>query len=251
MDIAVTQLPSGGIGYNFPTIKIKPLNFMEVVQYVDNAPKDDPLGKYLYDLEMVMKDDDNIRNCYIMDVDFLIFYKKLCTVSEDLTYKLDIKCPNCGKSIKKTISFEHDIRFKQIDPKIMRGSKIILNNNRYDTILPTVDDFLKVFSLYLRYRKITDIKMIKTIALIKGFDTQANNIERDVLEATHSDITLLMALRDLYYDRLEPITFNCPECEKNGGERSEVAVSVESLIVDFFRDLFINSPIDAAKIIFK
>ena len=93
--------------------------------------------------------------------------------------------------------------------------------------------------------------MIKTIALIKNFDYQANQIEDDVLGATHSDITLLMALRDLYYDRLEPITLECPNCRDDRGERRSVTVSVDSLIVDFFHELFVNSPIDATKILFK
>lgn len=251
MDIPVSQLPSGGYGYSFPSVRIKPLNFVEIVSYMDNYPKDDAMGKYLYDLNELIKDDENIKNCYIMDVDFLMFYKKLCTVSEDLSYQIEIKCPHCGRSVKKTISFENDIHFKQIDEKIMNGAKIELGGHNYDTIIPTVNDFMKVFNVYLRYRKVTDIKMIKTIALMKNFDIQANQIEQDVLNATHGDITLLMALRELYYDRLETINLICTNCAKENRERGVVAVSVESLIADFFRDLFINSPIDATKIVFK
>ena len=95
--------------------------------------------------------------------------------------------------------------------------------------------------------------MIKTIALIKDFDILGNQIEKDVLEATHSDITLLLALRELYYDQLDPIYVQCPECNKGlkKEERRSVAVSVDSLIVDFFRDLSINSPINGSKILFK
>ena len=45
----------------------------------------------------------------------------------------------------------------------------------------------------------------------------------------------------------------CPECSKDlkPEERRIVTVSVENLIVDFFRDLYINSPIDGSKILFK
>jgi hypothetical protein len=112
---------------------------------------------------------------------------------------------------------------------------------------------MKVFNVYLRYKKITDLKMIKTIALIKDFDFKGNQVERDVLGAKHSDITLLMALRELYYDRVEPIEVYCPECnkDKKPEERRSVAVSIDSLIVDFFRDLYVNSPIDGSKILFK
>jgi hypothetical protein len=88
MEISVSLLPSGGYGYAFPTVRITPLNFMGVCNYMENYPKDDPLGSYLYDLKALQEDDPNIKECYIMDVDFLIFYKKLCTVSEDMSYKV-------------------------------------------------------------------------------------------------------------------------------------------------------------------
>ena len=254
MEIPVSQLPSGGYGYAFPSIRLEPMTFIQITKYLENIPDSkDELGRYLYDIELLAEDDKNIKNCYIMDVDFLIFYKKLCTISKDLTYQIDIKCPECGKNIRYGVSLEQDIKFKQIDEKIMNGAKIKLGSNEYETIIPTVNDFMKVFKIYLKYRKIQDLKMIKTIALIKGFENNGNQIEDDVLNATHSDITLLMALRDLYYDRVEPIELYCSHCNsgKAPEERRSVAVSVDSLITDFFRELFINSPIDGTKILFK
>lgn len=252
MDILTSQLPSGGYGYDFPSVSISPMTFVEICKYLENVPKD-PLDKYLYDIRMLVGEDEKIKNCYIMDVDFLIFYKKLCTVSGDLSYKITINCPHCNTEIKKTISFDKDIHFKKIDQKIMNGAVISLNGSKYETMVPTVEDFMKVFGIYLRYRKITDLKMIKTMALIRDFEMQGNKIEDDVLNATHSDITLLLALRELYYDQLEPVEVYCPHCNKGlkREERRSVAVSVDTLIVDFFRDLTINSPIDGSKILFK
>lgn len=253
MEINVSLLPSGGYGYSFPCVRIKPYNFLEICNYIGEVPSDDPLGKYYFDVHELIKDDPNIRDCYIMDIDFLIFYKKLCTVSENLSYHVDIKCPDCGKTISKSIDFNKDIHFKQIDEKVMNGAKIELGGHEYETIVPTWNDFMKVFKLYLKFRKITDLKMIKTIALIKDFDLQGNQVEQDVLGAKHSDITMLMALRELYYDRLEPVQVFCPDCnkDKKPEERRSVAVSVDSLIVDFFRDIYVNCPIDGTKILFK
>ena len=99
--------------------------------------------------------------------------------------------------------------------------------------------------------------MIKTIAMIGDFNLNGNQIENDVLGATHNDITLLLALRELYYDRVEPIEVYCPNCTsleddgQGGKRRKNLAVRVDSLIVDFFRELCNNSPIDGAKILFK
>jgi len=252
MDILTSQLPSGGVGYSFPSVSVSPMNFVDICNYIDNVPKD-PLDKYLYDIRCLIKEDEKIKECYVMDVDFLIFYKKLCTVSGNLSYQLSIKCPVCGHEIKKTISFDKDIHFKQVDSRIMNGARVELNGHVYDTIVPTINDFMKVFDVYLRYRKVTDLKMIKTISLIKDYNIQGNQIEDDILGAKHSDITLLLALQELYFDQLEPIQVYCSQCNKGlkKGERRSVAVSVDSLIVDFFRDLSINSPIDGSKIIFK
>ena len=250
MKILTSQLPSGGYGYEFPAVSISPMSFLELTKYLENVPKD-PLEKYLYDIEILVKEDENIMDCYVMDVDFLIFYKKLCTVSGDLTYKVAIKCPECGNTIRRKINIEEDIKFKQIDPKIMNGAIIELGGNKYETIIPTVRDFMKVFEKYLKFRKIEDIKMIKTISLIKNFELNGNQIEKDVLDATHEDITLLLALRDLYFDRVEPLEIECPNCSKENKERRSLTVSVDSLIVDFFRELCINSPIDGSKILFK
>ena len=254
MDILTSQLPSGGYGYSFPSLNIKPMTFREITEYLENVPEEsDVLGRYFFDIRNLEQDDPNIHKCYIMDIDFLIFYKKLITVSDDLSYKIAVKCPECGKEIQSTVSFDRDIHFKQIDPKIMNGAKIELGGHKYETIIPTVDDFMKVFEVYLRYRKVTDLKMIKTIALIKDFNSNANQVEQDVLGATHSDITLLLALRDLYYDRLEPVEVFCENCNKDRKpeERRGVAVSVDSLITDFFREIIDNCPIDGTKIVFK
>ena len=69
----------------------------------------------------------------------------------------------------------------------------------------------------------------------------------------HKDITLLLALKELYNNRLEPIEVYCPNCnnDKNIEERRGITVSVESLIVDFFREICNNCPLDGSKILFK
>lgn len=254
MQILTSQLPSGGYGYDFPSVSVSPLNFLQITKYLENMPQtSDPLEKYLYDFKMLVDEDEKVLDLYLMDIDFLIFYKKLCTVSEDLSYSIKVKCPSCGEMIGKKITLTEDIHFKQVDPKIMEGATIELGGSKFETRVPTGREFNKVFEVYLKYRKVTDLKIIKTISLIKDFDIRANEIERCVLGATHSDITLLLALQELYFDQVEPITVYCPKCDKGKKkeERRGVAVSVDSLIVDFFRDLCDNSPIDGSKILFK
>lgn len=250
MEVLVTLLPSGGVNYNFPSVSISPMKFTEVISYMENVPSD-PLEKYLFDIKMLTREDPKILECYMMDVDFLIFYKKLITVSNDLKYKLEVTCPHCGETIAKTIDINSDVKFKQIDPQLMSGAVIDLNGHKYETIIPTVRDFLRVFEVYLRVKKTRDLNLIKTIALISTFDLEGNKIEDDVMNATHEDITLLMALRDIYYDRLEPVYVACPNCGGKEGGSMAISVNINTLIVDFFRELYNNSPIDRSKILFK
>lgn len=259
MQILTSQLPSGGYGYDFPSVSVSPLNFLQITKYLENMPQtSDPLEKYLYDFKMLVDEDEKVLDLYIMDIDFLIFYKKLCTISEDLSYNVKVKCPDCGKLIEKRVTLTEDIHFKQVDPKIMEGATVELGGSTFETRVPTGREFNKVFEIYLKYRKVTDLKLIKTISLFKDFDIRANEIEKCVLEAKHSDITLLLALQELYFDQVEPVTLKCPDCNKKKNKKAKeeerrgvVAVSVDSLIVDFFRDLCDNSPIDGSKILFK
>lgn len=253
MNIPVTYLPSGGYGYDFPSINVSPMTFQEITKYLENVPKDDPLGKYLFDIETLVDSDPTIKNCYIMDIDFLIFYKKLVTVSTDLTFKVSTVCPDCGGKISKTINFETDIQFEQADSKLMEGAKIELGGNLYDTIVPRYTEFMQVFKKFLVYRKITDLNLIKVISLIKDFDTKGNQIEKDILNATHEDITLILMLQEVYFNHLKPLEVFCPTCcaGKAPEERRSIAMSVDSLIADFFREICINCPVNGTKILFK
>lgn len=253
MTVLTSQLPSGGYGYSFPSVEIKPFTFLELNGYLENVPSD-PLEKYVFDIKVLCKDDPKVYDLYVMDLDFLIFFKKLCTVSADLSYNLTIKCPDCGNMIKKKVTLDQDIHFTQIDDSVMDGAVISINNHKYNVQVPNVRDFLQVMTTYLRYRKITDLKMIKTISLITEFRLEGNQVEADILGATHNDITLLLALRELYFERVEPIKVFCNECGNKTNkyeERRGISVSVDSLIGDFFREIINNSPIDGSKVLFK
>ena len=49
MIVLTSQLPSGGYGYDFPSLSVSPMTFLELTQYLENVPKD-PLEKYLFDI---------------------------------------------------------------------------------------------------------------------------------------------------------------------------------------------------------
>lgn len=254
MEILAQNLPSGGYGYPFPSITIKPMTFIEIVGYLESVPSD-KLDRYLFDIKAVTADDPNINNCYIMDLDYLIFMKKFITVSKDLSLKVTVKCPKCGNKITKYIKLS-DITFKAADPMILAGAEVELNGGIYNITAPTVNDFIDVFGNYLRSRKISDLDTIKIISLFKEFNTRPNVMEHAVMNSMYDNITLLLALKDLYFNRTEPIIITCDECSSNNDEEGceeggSVTVSVNDLIVDFFREIIINNPINENKIKFK
>jgi endogenous inhibitor of DNA gyrase (YacG/DUF329 family) len=183
-----------------------------------------------------------------MDLDFLIYYKKLISVSGNTTLNISVQCPSCGTVIQREVDFEKDIKFEAVDEKIMNGAQIILNKRKYEIRVPTVQNLLKVFDIFKRYSRVNDLKMMKTLALFEDFDTNSQQIEKDVLGATREDITILLALQELYFDRVEPIKAMCPKCDK---ERRGMTISVNSLVVDFFQSLALNSKFDGTKIVFK
>jgi hypothetical protein len=73
---------------------------------------------------------------------------------------------------------------------------------------------MKVFDNYLRYRTIDDLDLIKLISMINEFHVYPNRIENLVLNARYDDITALLALKELYLEKVKPIELYCPICNK-------------------------------------
>ena len=180
MEILSSYLPSAGIGYDFTTIHLDPMTFLEMTNYTEGTKDISPIEKYFYDIRLLTREDPNILKCYIMDVDFLIFYKKLISVSSGTTITITVQCPTCGATLKREISLEKDIKFEGIDEKIMNGALVELGGHKYDVAVPTVKDLLRVFDVFKKFGRVSDLKMMKTISLFKDFDTKSQQIEKDV-----------------------------------------------------------------------
>ena len=208
MEIISSYLPSAGIGYKFPSLHLNPMTFLQMTRYAEDTKDLSQIEKYFYDIRMLIDEDKNILNCYIMDLDFLIYYKKLISVSGNTTLNISVQCPSCGTVIQREVDFEKDIKFESVDEKIMNGAQINLAGKKYEIHVPTVQNLLKVFDIFKRYSRVNDLKMMKTLALFEDFDTRSQEIEKDVLGATREDITLLLALQELYFDRFQSLTLN-------------------------------------------
>ena len=60
MEIISSYLPSAGIGYDFSSIHLEPMTFLEMTQYVDGVKDISEIERYFYDIRMLAHEDPNI-----------------------------------------------------------------------------------------------------------------------------------------------------------------------------------------------
>lgn len=247
----VQNLPSGGYGYTFDGINVSPMKYGQILEYLDNIPND-PIEKFYFDYCLLKADDPNIDNLLVPDFEFVRFYKKAITVNKNCEYTTTLVCPDCGTKFYHKIHLT-DIKFSSLDKSIIEGCCIKLGEREYNVKLPTIAEFFKVFNNYRRYKKTTDMKLIKLIAMFEDAVKYPNQFESLVIDAQYDDVVALTMLYDLYYELLEPIVVYCPKCNDGIEDPSKMrgmAVEIDSLTADFFRDLIVNNRVDRQKVLF-
>jgi hypothetical protein len=63
MEIISSYLPSAGIGYKFPSLRLNPMNFLQMTRYTEDTKDLSQIEKYFYDIRMLVDEDPNILNC--------------------------------------------------------------------------------------------------------------------------------------------------------------------------------------------
>jgi hypothetical protein len=252
MELLTQHLPSGFQGYGFPGIHINPMNFAQVLEYLDNTPKSE-VEKFYFDYCVVRMDDEHVDNLLLPDLDYVIYLKKVITISRSCNFTSTFECPECHATLQKQIKIPEDIQFQRVDPKFISGIQIEIGGRIEEVKVPTMQEFMAVFNTYRRIKKVSDMRLIKMIALFRNAPYYPNYYEDLVTKATYEDITMLTMLSQMYYDIVKPITIYCPECNKGVEPENQrgITIEVESLIVDFFRDITLNNKIDESKILLK
>lgn len=249
MQLLIQNLPSGGYGYGFDAIKIQPMIYGQILEYLDNVPADS-IEKFYFDYCLLKEDDPNIDQLLIPDFEFCRFYKKALTISKNVEYNTTITCRDCGTKFSHKVTLG-DIKFSSLDKSIIEGCSISLGGTEYGVKLPTMSEFFKVFNNYRRIKKTTDMRLIKLIAMFTDATRYPNAYEDLVIKAQYEDLVALTMLYDLYYELLEPITVYCPECNEGIEDPSKMrgmVVEIESLTANFFRDILINNRLDKSKV---
>lgn len=273
MQLLTQDLPSG-YNYGFTSIKLTPMNFAQILEYMENVPNDE-VEKLYFDYCTVKNDDPNIDNLLFSDFEYIVFFKKGLTISKNLEFTTESKCPDCGSMLSVNFKLS-DIKFNKYNADTLDGLRVKFSDNVFTFRMPTVKQFMEVFSKYRFYRKVTDLRIIKLISLFKETEMYHQKVENLVVNATYDDVALLVMLESLYFRTVEPINATCEDCKKKysrlrdikveelkstlpeeGNPMREVilsdvkelesfkyggvAIEISSLIANIFRDLIKNS----------
>jgi hypothetical protein len=237
-----SSLPSG-CKYRFESITIKPMFFAQVLEYEENCPKDE-VEKYYFDYCVVKGDDPNIDELLVPDMEYLVFLKKALTISREVTFSASLTCPECGAKYTHRINVPRDVHFASIDEKLITGMNIKVGNEFHKVRVPTMKEFLSVLSNYRRIKKLSDMKLIKLIALFKDASTYPNKYEQLVTEAVYEDLSAMVMLSELCYEVVDPVESFCPSCNKDVVETSKkrgTVIDLSGLITNFFRLIVENN----------
>lgn len=245
MILTIGDLPSGGrFGISNP-VTLRPLTFMQVLDY-SNMMAGNPLKQYIKDVNVLLKMDPSVGNHSLYDLDYLIFMMKVHTISDNMDFNTSITCKHCSSEISTKFTLG-DFKFVEPAPDEKLIQAVILGGYKYRIKVPTINEFMKVMDKYNLYQKVGEADVVKLIALFPEFQTMPNDIENAVLNAELEDISVLYFLEQKFLTSVEPITRVCGKCNDKRG----TAVRIESLIANMFRDVLLNNQALESKILFE
>lgn len=224
-----TSLFPSGAPYQFPFLNIRPLRFGELLEYTANVDQKDPVEKFYADYCLLKAQDPNVDKLLLTDLDFAFFVLQVKTVANDEVYHSTIKCPRCGHEINGDIAISN-LKYKRLDPELLDGLDVKLGGNIYKVRIPTVAQFMKVFTNYRRFKRITDVRLIKIISLFEQSETNVSGIENLVANATNKDIKILVALESILLDPIESYHVTCKHCvDTHEPTDAELSLKAEEL----------------------
>ena len=115
MELLTQNLPSG-YPYNFMSLRIQPMYFGQILEYLEFVPTNE-VEKFYFDYKLVQNDDANVDRLLLCDLDYVIFYKKGITIAENLEFNTGAICPRCKNKLEVTFRLS-DVKFESLDSRI-------------------------------------------------------------------------------------------------------------------------------------
>lgn len=245
MILTTGDLPSSGNFGSAPPVAFRPFTFLEVIDY-SNSVAGNPLKQYVKDINYLIKMDDGILKHSLYDLDYLIFMMKVHTISDNIEFTSSCKCRHCQKDSVLKFSLK-DFKFRDIPKNEKPVQSVLLNGYKYRVKVPTIGAFLDVLDKYNLYQKVDQADVVKLISLFPEFQTMPNDIEDAVFDANREDISILYFLETKYLNAVEVVFKTCEFCNDSRG----MAVRIDSLIANMFREILLNNPSLESKILFE
>lgn len=220
MELLTQDLPSG-YHYPFTSITIMPMTFAQILEYLENVPdaKKAPIEKYYFDYCLLRGNDDKgdgnpmVDDLLLIDMEYALYMKKALTVAENLQFNSEVTCPRCGARIPYHVSLA-GIKWEHMDPEALEGIQINFGGEMQPVKMPTVRNFLNIFKKYRMYKKVTDMRIIRLIALFEQSQMYLQKVENQVINATYKDVSSLFMLEQIYYTFVTPQKLFCADCAK-------------------------------------
>jgi len=280
MELLTQNLPSGQ-HYPFASIRINPLNFAQILEYLENVPdmKKNPIEHYYFQYCLVKDEDPNINELLLIDMEYVIYMKKALTIAENLEYKSECKCPRCGNTLRYHVSLA-GIEWTHMDEEARNGFQVNFGGMVQPVRMPKVSEFFEIFKKYRMYKKLSDIRIIKLIALFEQSMMYLQKVENQVINSVYKDVSVLFMLDNVFYNFVKPKVLHCEECSKmyeptqmeifeakqSYGIKPEdelpedllyqikynhggVEIGMETLVSEFFRDITVNNGITSEEIL--
>ena len=163
MLITTNELPSKGKLNSFKgDINISALTYKELVDYM-STPEYNPLKAYKKDILLLQNKGVDLSTISLVDLDYLIFFQKAVTISEESTFSSNTKCIHCKKSIPYKFHTS-EIRFIEYE-KSKIPIQIELNNINKKIVVPSVERFLTILNNYIVHNLNIKLDLIKLYSI--------------------------------------------------------------------------------------
>lgn len=244
----INQLPSEYTYEGFSGINVTPLNFLKLLEYMNQEVKND-IDQFFLDYSMCEKDDRNVNNLLLCDLFYIIFRKKCLTINEDINFNASVRCPIHHDEIKFKIT-KDDIKFIKLDKELLSGIEVNIAGEYHEVRMPFVHEFLGIASRAQRYSSNYDYKLIKLMSLFPDALRLPGKYQNLITQATYSDVTALITLEELYFQNIENVNVACPKCIAEGDSRG-MMTRIDSLVIDMFQEVINQNGLDRDQIVLK